>query len=258
METVDLAFEELGRGNKASLLILHGFFASSRNWRKIAENLSATFHVYVLDIRNHGASPHHGTMDYPAMAADVLRFLDAQNLRTAHVLGHSMGGKIAMWLALNHAECMNKLIVVDIAPKSYTHSFSTIIQALIDLPLTGVHNRKQADTLLANAIPEADYRQFLLQNLIFANGCYNWRVDLEVFLLTAPNIAAFPNVVNLVAYHGKTLFVAGEHSKYIVPADITGLFPDAEFITIAQAGHWVHAQQPDVFTEVVENFLQRG
>lgn len=258
MDTVDLAFEEFGQENPVPLLILHGFFASSRNWRKIAEKLSATFHVYVLDMRNHGDSPHNAVMDYPSMAVDVLGFMDKHKLSTAHIIGHSMGGKIAMWLALNHPERINKLVVVDIAPKNYRHSFDKTIQALMNLPLSEIHNRKQAESLLAEEIPELDYRQFLLQNLIFKNDCYNWRVNLEFFLWLAPNIVAFPAIQGLAPYHGETLFIAGADSAYVTKADIAGLFQKAIFKAITNAGHWVHAQQPEVFKEIVENFLQKG
>lgn len=258
METVALGYEELGSQNPDPLLILHGFFASSRNWRRIAQQLSSEFHVYALDMRNHGDSPHHVLMDYPAMAADVLRFMDAHALTTAHIMGHSMGGKIAMWLALNHPDRMNKLIVVDIAPKSYTHSFDKTIQALMDLPLEKIHNRKQAETLLAKDIPELDYRQFLLQNLILKAGRYDWRIDLDIFLRMAPNIVAFPEHQQVTPHHGSTLFIAGADSTYLALEDTLQLFPNATFKTIAKTGHWLHAQQPEVFTEVVENFLQRG
>ena len=258
METVELAYEELGKDNLVPLIILHGFFASSRNWRRIAERLSASFHVYALDLRNHGLSPHHVLMDYPAMTADVLRFMDAHELAAAHIMGHSMGGKIAMWLALNHPERLDKLLVVDIAPKSYTHSFDKTIHALIDLPLAEIDHRKHAETLLAKDIPELDYRQFLLQNLVLKEGGYHWRVDLATFLQSAPDIIAFPDARELAPHRGSTLFVAGADSAYVVRQDTLGLFPGAMFETIPKAGHWLHVQQPEIFTEVVENFLQRG
>jgi esterase len=258
MNTVELAYEELGKDNPIPLIILHGFFASSRNWRKIAERLSSAYHVYVVDMRNHGSSPHHPKMDYPSMTADILRFMDEHALTTAHVVGHSMGGKIAMWLALNHPERLGKLIVVDIAPKSYTHNFDKTIQALIDLPLAEIQHRKQAEQMLAKNIPELDYRQFLLQNMVLEDGSYHWRVDLAIFLLTAPNILAFPETQGKSSYSGQTLFVAGANSFYLTEKDTLHLFPNALFETIADAGHWVHAQQPEIFTEVVENFLQRG
>ncbi len=258
METVALAYEELGQDKPVPLIILHGFFASSRNWRKIAERLSREFRVYVLDMRNHGLSPHHAVMDYPAMAADVLRFMDEHTITAAHVMGHSMGGKIAMWLALNHSERMGKLIVVDIAPKSYTHSFDNIIQALIGLPLDKIQHRKQAETMLAKDIPELDYRQFLLQNLTLKDGGYQWRIDLDAFMWAAPKIIAFPEIQEGLAYMKEALFVAGANSSYLTQKDTLHLFPNAIFNTIANAGHWLHVQQPEVFAEVVENFLQRG
>ena len=258
MDTVELAYEELGKGNPTPLIILHGFFASSRNWRKMAERLSGKFHVYVLDMRNHGLSPPHPVMDYPSMTADILRFMDTQWIMTAHILGHSMGGKIAMWLALNAPERVGKLVVVDIAPKSYTHSFDKTVQALINLPLADIQHRKQAEALLANDIPELDYRQFLLQNLILKEGLYVWRVNLDIFMRTAANIVAFPETQDLLPYRSETLFIAGENSNYVTPEDIFRRFPRAKFKVIAEAGHWLHVQQPEVFAEVVENFLQRG
>ena len=256
MEAVDLAFEELGSPDDAPLIILHGFFASSRNWRQVAEKLAASFHVYVLDMRNHGSSPHHPIMDYPAMTADLLLFMDVQGLTTASLLGHSMGGKVAMWFALNHPERMDKLIVADIAPVSYTHCFNSLIQALKALPLSEISNRKQAELLLASAIPELSYRQFLLQNLVLKDDAYCWRIDLDIFYRMAPNIVAFPSADHLPVYTGKTLFIAGEESGYVKADDVSALFPEATLSVIANAGHWLHVQQPGVFIERVEQFLQ--
>ncbi len=257
METVELAFEEFGHSDDAPLIILHGFFASSRNWRPVAEKLAASFHVYALDMRNHGASPHHPIMDYPAMAEDLLQFMDAQSLTTANLLGHSMGGKVAMWFALNYPERMDKLIVADIAPVSYKHCFNNLIQALKALPLHEISNRKQAELMLASAIPELGYRQFLLQNLVLKNGAYCWRIDLDIFDRMAPNIIAFPDAGHISAFTGKTLFLAGEDSGYVKADDVNTLFPDAKLIVIANAGHWLHVQQPSVFIEQVEQFLCR-
>jgi pimeloyl-ACP methyl ester carboxylesterase len=256
LEAIELAFEELGSPDDEPLIILHGFFASSRNWRHVAEKLAASFHVYVLDMRNHGASPHHQVMDYPVMSEDLLLFMENRGLTTASLLGHSMGGKVAMWFALNHPDRIDKLIVADIAPVSYTHSFNNLIQALKALPLHEISNRKQAELLLASAIPELGYRQFLLQNLILKDGAYCWRIDLDIFLLMAPNIIAFPDVENITPFTGKTLFLAGEDSGYVKADDVITLFPDATLSVIANAGHWLHVQQPVVFIEQVEQFLR--
>lgn len=255
MKIVELAFEEFGDSNNSPLIILHGFFASSRNWRQIALRLAARFHVYVPDIRNHGASPHNPLMDYPSMAADLLRFMDDHNFKTASLLGHSMGGKVAMWLALTAADRVNKLIVADIAPVSYKHSFDKTILGLKTLPLAEISNRKQAETLLAETIPELSYRQFLLQNLVLQDGKYCWRVDLDIFHQMSPNIAAFPNADHLAPFTGKALFIAGADSDFVKPEDIKSLFPKAALSTIADAGHWLHIQQPDAFTTLVEDFL---
>ncbi len=257
METVDLAFEELGSPDDAPLIILHGFFASSRNWRQIADKLAASFHVYVLDMRNHGTSPHHPIMDYPSMAADLLLFMENRGLKSASLLGHSMGGKVAMWFALNHPERMDKLIVADIAPVSYKHCFNNLIQALKSLPLHEISNRKQAEQFLASAIPDLSYRQFLLQNLVLKDGAYCWRIDLDIFYRMAPNIIAFPDVEQLTPFTGKTLFLAGEDSGYVKAEDVSGLFPNASLNVIANAGHWLHVQQPGVFIEQVELFLDQ-
>ncbi|MDO9423766.1 MAG: alpha/beta fold hydrolase [Methylobacter sp.] len=262
METMELAFEKFGnqdycRGDRpvSPTIILHGFFASSRNWRQVARKLSARFHVYVPDMRNHGASPQHPLMDYPAMTADLLHFMDQRGLETASLLGHSMGGKVAMWLALTFPGRVDKLIVADIAPVSYKHSFDNTVLALKALPLAELSNRKQAESLLASCIPELSYRQFLLQNLILKDGKYCWRLDLDIFHRMAPNIAAFPNADHLAPFTGKALFIAGGDSDFVKPEDINSLFPEATFNTIADAGHWLHVQQPDVFTALVENFL---
>jgi esterase len=258
METVELAFEEFGSQDNSPLIILHGFFASSRNWRQVAQRLSTRFHVYVPDMRNHGASPHHSVMDYPVMAADLLRFIDDRGLETASLLGHSMGGKVAMWFALTSPDRVDKLIVADIAPVSYKHNFDNTLQALKALPLAEINNRKQAETLLASRIPELSYRQFLLQNLILKDGKYCWRLDLDIFQKTAHHIAAFPDADHLAPFTGKTLFIAGGDSDFVKLEDINSLFPNAAFSTIANAGHWLHVQQPDVFTALVEDFLALG
>ncbi len=250
-----LAFEEYGEPTAPALLILHGFFASSRNWRQIARKMAEHYHVYVIDMRNHGGSIHSPTMDYPSMAADIELFLDIQQLTSTNILGHSMGGKVAMWLALSRPERINKLIVVDIAPVSYRHSFDNLILALKQLPLEQLTNRKQADDLLAVAIPEASFRQFLLQNLVLKKGKYFWRIDLNIFFQTADNIIAFPDTDTISAYQGNVLFLGGETSDYIVKESVYNLFPNAEIRMIAKAGHWLHAEQPKEFCEAVCAFL---
>lgn len=252
---ISLAFDEYGDLNAPVLIILHGFFASSRNWRQIARKLKEHYHIYLLDMRNHGESEHNSIMDYPAMAADLELFLDSRQINKANILGHSMGGKAAMWFALSHSERVNKLLIADISPVSYRHSFDNLIQALQDLPLEKLTNRKQADDLLSAAIPESGFRQFLLQNLILNDGKYCWRINLNIFSDTADNIIAFPNTDEVSPYLDKVLFLAGETSNYIDQDSVSQLFPNEEIITIAKAGHWLHAEQPEAFCAAVNDFL---
>lgn len=254
-KAVSLAFEEYGNTAAPDLVILHGFFASSRNWRQIARKLAEQYHIYLLDMRNHGESEHNAIMDYPSMAADIELFLDKQQLSRAHILGHSMGGKAAMWLALSSPERINKLIVADISPLSYRHSFDNLIQALKQLPLEQLTNRKQADSLLSSSIPDLSFRQFLLQNLLLKEGKYNWRINLDIFANTADNIIAFPDTQGLSPSLEKVLFLAGETSDYVDQESVYQLFPNATIEIIAGAGHWLHAQQPDAFCDAVHAFL---
>jgi pimeloyl-ACP methyl ester carboxylesterase len=220
--------------------------------------LADRFQVYVLDLRNHGESPHSMEMDYPAMAADVVRFMDSFALSSGVVLGHSMGGKVAMWLALNYADRVSELVVVDIAPVTYRHSFDMILQALQALPLEEVNNRKQALELLSSAIPEQSYRQFLLQNLQLVDGKYCWRIDLDIFTHTASAIPAFPSVELMPAFVRPALFIAGGNSLHIKPeysGTIKALFPTSEITTLPDTGHWLHAENPSAFIKKVKDFL---
>ena len=254
-KAIHLNFEEYGQPSLPTLLIIHGFFASSRNWRQIAKKLAEHYHVYVLDMRNHGESPHVSEMDYPEMAADIGLFLDTHNIEAAHFIGHSMGGKAVMWFALHHPERINRQVIVDISPVTYRHSFDNLITALQELPLEQLTNRKEADNLLSGPIPEASFRQFLLQNLVLKEGKYHWRIDLAIFAKTADNIIDFPEVESLQICTRDALFLGGEMSDYIREESVHALFPKAQIQTIAGAGHWIHVQQPEAFCLAVYGFL---
>ncbi|QWF71422.1 alpha/beta fold hydrolase [Methylomonas paludis] len=256
MQAIALAFESFGESQSGTpLLILHGFFASARNWRSIAKQLAQQRQVFVLDMRNHGSSDHHVHMDYPAMAEDVRLFMDNQQIDTADIIGHSMGGKIAMWFALHYPQRLGKLIVVDISPVSYQHSFATTVAALKNLPLHELGNRKQAEQHLAALIPDLNYRQFLLQNLVFEAGQYSWRVNLDFFADNAANIVAFPAQLSAQIYPLPVLFLAGENSFYIRPDSIYQRFPNAEIKEIPGAGHWLHVDAPALFLQLVSAWL---
>lgn len=255
MAAVDLAYGEWGSPDAPPLIILHGFLASARNWKWIAEQLADSHRVFALDQRNHGASPHHPQMDYPALAADVKHFIARHGLRRVSLLGHSMGGKAAMWLALNDPAGIDKLIVGDIAPVGYTHSFDAIFAALKQLPLAALGNRKQAEEQLQGGIPDLSYRQFLLQNLVLEDGHYRWRVDLDICARAAPHIIGFPETGALAPYRGPALFLAGAESNLVRAETVLPLFPGARIQTLEKAGHWLHAQQPRRFIEAVRDFL---
>ncbi len=250
-----LAYDEYGEKDKLALIILHGFFASSRNWRSIARQLQEYFHIFVPDQRNHGASPHAEPMDYPNMAKDIVDFAQQHDLKRAHFLGHSMGGKVAMVLALTQPELIDKLIVADISPSNYQHSFDQTIQALNKIPLAQIQNRKQADDYLAKAIEDQSYRQFLLQNLALDNGHYRWRVDLAIFQRYAEKIVGFPAMTTEKTYPRPALFLGGEQSDYIRADDVYRYFPNAIIKYLPNASHWLHVQAPQAFCQEVRNFL---
>ncbi|MDT8407746.1 MAG: alpha/beta fold hydrolase [Methylococcales bacterium] len=250
-----LSWQSFGEQGQPPLVILHGFLASGRNWRGIAQHLSEHFWVLVPDLRNHGASPKHPIMNYPAMAGDITALLDTLHLPDAHILGHSMGGKVAMWLALNHPDRVGRLVVADIAPKTYRHDFKAILSALQGLNVKALRSRKHADTCLADAIPKPALRQFLLQNLQLEQGQLQWRVDLDILERAGPLISGFPETTGLYPFSGQCLFVFGEHSEFFDEAAITPLFPGAELTVIAEAGHWLHAEQPERFLHSVGVFL---
>lgn len=252
-----LVFEAFGDKQNQPLIILHGFFASSRNWRQMAKKLADNYYVYVLDLRNHGLSPHSPDMDYPIMVDDLTQFMTEQGLQSASILGHSMGGKLAMWFALNHPEKIEHLIVADISPVSYQHNFNHTIGALKQLPLDKIINRKQADEFLADNIKELSYRQFLLQNLQLKEGQYGWRVDLDVFLQTADNIIAFPDLATVKAFSDEALFIMGGNSTYKDEAAIFSAFPKANIVELEGANHWLHVDKPAQFYHCVLAFLDK-
>lgn len=256
MSSVELIYETHGHQNASPIIILHGFLASSRNWRTIAKRLGEKHHVYVLDMRNHGASPHHECLDYPSMAKDVLVFMDDLKIAKAHLLGHSMGGKVAMYLALANPERIQNLIIADIAPVSYQHSFDAMITALKQLPLAQISNRKHAEQFLADAIPDISFRQFLLQNLLLKDGVYYWRINLDIIQRNAHHIIAFPESEQRV-FADDALFIAGERSAYVDAEAVYPLFPKAEIVEIPNTGHWLYVEEPEQFCKIVDDWLSR-
>ena len=243
---------------RAPLLILHGMLGSGTNWRSIARRLSTEQDVYLLDARNHGRSGHADSMDYPSMARDVADWLSANAIERAVLLGHSMGGKTAMQLCLTDPGPIAGLIVVDIAPVAYRHTeHEPLLQAMQDLALGSLSSRTEADQALAAAVPDKALRGFLLHNLTSDNGTLRWRVNLDAIQRHLPDLIDFP-LDGSPRFERETLFIRGADSNYIGDSHrqaIDSLFPNARMRTIANAGHWVHAEQPGAFVDAVEPFL---
>lgn len=248
---------EAGQGRPVALL--HGLFGSAQNFGAVQKALAAAGHrVLALDLRNHGASPRAAGMDYPAMAADVAETLAAAGALPAAVLGHSMGGKAAMALALTRPEAVARLVVADVAPVRYPPRLRGYVEAMRALPLRPGLTRREADAALAAAVPEAAVRGFLLQNLRFETDPPRWRLGLVEIAAAMPAIEGFDGIPEGARYDGPVLVLAGERSDYIRPehhALFRALFPAAEFATVPEAGHWVHAENPAGFLALVGPFL---
>ena len=250
-----LAAREAGGG--PPLCLLHGLFGAARNFGALQRRFAAQFRVIALDLRNHGASPHAPGMSYGTMAEDVRETLAAMDALPAMILGHSMGGKVTMRLALERAEDVRALVAADIAPVPYPPHHREMAAAMLALPLTPGLTRAGADAALAAAVPEPEMRGFLLQNLITGENP-SWRNGLAEIAAAMPDIVDFP-VPPGARYEGPTLFVAGARSDYIRPEHrpiIRALFPAARFATVPNAGHWLHADNLEGLIAVVEPFLR--
>ena len=239
------------------LLILHGLLGSARNWGAVVKSLGEKRRVLALDLPNHGSSPWTEVMDYPFMAREVAKVIEHLGGRAA-VMGHSMGGKTAMVLALTRPELVERLVVVDIAPVSYTHTFAPYVKAMRGAPLGAARSRAEVEAHLAAAIPDKGVRAFLMQNLEGGAGGYRWRPNLAVLHAHMDDILAFPRFPDHIHYDGPALFIAGEASDYIRPEHddlINHLFPSSEIVDVARAGHWIHADNPAEFMRILVEFL---
>lgn len=255
MKSMQLHFTTLGTGEP--LLLLHGLLGSHQNLLPASRRLAERFQVFAIDQRNHGHSPHHEEMHYEAMAADVVRFMDTHQLDSAHVLGHSMGGKTAMQLALHHPVRVRKLVVVDMSPRAYGPRFARLLHSLRELRPERFQTRREADLALASSVPDESLRQFLLKNLKHdEQGGFRWRIHLDAIAGNYDHLRAA--VDSATPFTGEALFLLGGNSDYVGEADkieIHRLFPSSQFECIAGAGHWVHAEKPGEFAEAVMKFL---
>ena len=259
---VELAATEYGNSGDEPVAILHGLFGSGRNWASIAQRLAVHHRVIAFDLRNHGASPWHDAMDYAAMAEDVRDAMRARGHRRYALIGHSMGGKVAMVLALSNPDAVARLIVVDIAPLAGPAAFMppvlALIRAMRELDLDAITRRRDADDALAATVPDPGTRAFMLQSLVFGDGKPFWRLNLAAIEAAMPAIAGFPAFPSGARYEGPALFIAGGKSPLVTASSeptIRTLFPRAVIERIAEAGHWVHTERPAAFLTLVEPFL---
>jgi esterase len=250
-----LFFRHEGEGKP--LIILHGLFGMSDNWMTLAKEFAANgFSVYLPDARNHGRSPHSDVFTFEAMSDDLAAFMENEGLSSASVIGHSMGGRTAMLFAMQHGSRLEKLIVVDIAPRAYPTANRNVVAALHSLDLNSLSSRKVVEEKLRVSLGNDEATiQFLLKNLYWKEGEEKrlaWRFNLDII---ERNLWRTEEVLPAGSiYNGNTLFVRGEKSDYINSTDeplIKKYFPNAQVKTIPDAGHWVHAENPKGFMEVV-------
>ena len=250
---MQLHYQTQGQGQP--LILLHGLFGSSDNWGRVAKHFSQHYQVIGVDLRNHGKSPHSASQSYANMADDLLELCDALSLERIHLLGHSLGGKVAMQFAAHHPDRVEKLIVVDMAMRAYADAHTHLIDAMMDIDLTTLQSRHEVDKILSNSIPQAMVRQFLLMNLIKSDSSLAWRINLAALRTNYPGLQQA--VCENAHYEKPCLFIHGEHSDYVQDADIEHIitnFINAQFASLP-TGHWVHAELPQAFIEVVANFL---
>ena len=255
--TVNLHYQVHGQGKP--VLILHGLFGSGRNWSVFARKLAHYCQVITVDLRNHGSSGHARTMAYTEMASDIKHFLQSRGHTQASIIGHSMGGKVAMVFALTYQSAIDRLVIVDIAPVAYHSDYQSLLDSLEALPLQQITGRKQADELLSMTINDSRLRLFLLQNLVQDENGYRWRINLPVLKNSLTELGNFPAFTAASQHSGPSLFLGGSDSDYLQPghhAAIIRHFRNAQIETIDKAGHWLHIDQPGAVLDRIIRFLR--
>jgi pimeloyl-ACP methyl ester carboxylesterase len=257
MAILNLEYTQIGEG--PPLIILHGLFGNKRNWAMIAHRLAAQYRVISVDLRNHGDSPWESDMSYETMAQDVAALIERVAQGPAHVLGHSMGGKTAMVLACRVPDLVARLIVADIPPAPRESGLIHYVRALRGLKTQQMSRRAEAEEALRKEIPEKMIRAFLVQNLTLAEtGGLVWKINLAAIENQMPEIEGFPDIDSDDAFPRPALHLQGANSPYVLPqhhGEIDRLFPYGDIQFIPQAGHWLHAEQPDLVLAAVEEFL---
>jgi pimeloyl-ACP methyl ester carboxylesterase len=242
------------------LLVFHGLFGMLDNWGSFGKEMGEIFPVHLLDLRNHGKSFHSPEMSHDDLAHDILHYMEFHGLEKINLLGHSLGGKAVMQFAIKYPIKVNKLIVVDISPKAYPPHHQGILKALESVDFSTATSRQQVEEVLSQFIPEKSVILFLTKNLYWTDDKkLDWRFNLKT--LSEKYEEFVSNAIKFGVYSGETLFIAGEKSHYILPQDefqIKQQFPNSSVVTIKNAGHWVQAENPTDFNEVVKNFLLKA
>ncbi len=253
---MELFYRRFGSGQP--FIILHGLFGMSDNWLSLAKRFAENYNVFLLDLRNHGQSPHDAQFNYRVLSDDLLQFIDDHHLKDIILLGHSLGGKTIMNFALNHSELPQKLIIVDIARREYeTSRFRSILQTMRSLPINEIKSRAEAENYLSSAIHQKGLRLFLLKNIMRdVHNRFKWKLNVDDLL---NNIDAISQRIDGTHPFTKpVLLVYGGKSDYVKTEDIVGLkrlFPALDSEVIPGTTHWLHAEAPDEFYRIVMNFL---
>lgn len=257
--SIPLHSRVIGNKSQPAIVVAHGLFGSLDNLLAVGKRLEDGFQIHLLDMRNHGQSPHSDEMSYRSMAGDVLAYMDDRGLKSAALLGHSMGGKVMMQLALDYPSRVTAMIVADISPVRYPPHHNIILDGLLAIEAARPASRQEADTILAKFEPVLGIRQFLLKNLERDDDRYRLRLNTDVICSAYDTLAAAPEAE--APFTGPVLFIKGANSAYIQTkhkAAIDTLFPSAELRIMPDTTHWLHAEKPELFSNIVRRFLVNG
>lgn len=256
---MELFYREFGEGQ--AIIILHGLFGQSDNWVTIGRRIAGQFHVFIPDQRNHGQSPHTSIHSFPAMADDLAQLIEEHEIENPIIIGHSMGGKVAMTYALENPQKVQKLVVIDISPRKYPERIihTQVITQMMGIDLDSIKTRTEVEKILDSGISDPRVRMFILKNLYYKiHGRLAWRLNLEAINHSMDLL--FDSITSENQFTGKTMFIRGGNSDYITEADISlikSLFPESVIKTISGASHWVHADAPEQLCYLLSEFLGR-
>jgi pimeloyl-ACP methyl ester carboxylesterase len=250
-----LFYREMGNGSP--VIIVHGLFGMSDNWMNIAKQLADHYKIYLPDMRNHGSSPHHEEWSYDVMAEDLAEFIELHKIKDPVLIGHSMGGKVVMKLVNEQPDLVKKLVVVDISPRYYKPHHQHILDAMNDLDLASFESRQEADEALKKSIKDWGIRQFLLKNIQRNKNGFEWKHNLA--LITKKIEEVGQSTMPEWPVETPSLFIRGANSDYISNGDIDEIksqYVNSQVVTLKNAGHWIHAEQPEAFVKTITSFIE--